>query len=145
MRLRLFTPRQPIPDVETTSEEWKPDPEIMVKHNDLYARARESEYETPIFDNGQHDPDNDNAPEITVRHDIETDETSNIPGTIHDGLPEFFTQTDEVVGGTDTDHYMESDADRNSEQLSPTNANSRSTKHSLRQNHKPNCNGDYRY
>ena len=54
MRLRLFTPRQPIPDVQTTSKEWKPDPEATIKHDDLYARAWESEYETPIFDNGQH-------------------------------------------------------------------------------------------
>ena len=27
MRLQLFTPRQPIPDVQTTSQEWKPDPD----------------------------------------------------------------------------------------------------------------------
>ena len=60
MKLRLFTPRQPIPDVQTTSQERRPDPEVIIKHDDLYARAWESEYETPIFDNGQHEPKNGN-------------------------------------------------------------------------------------
>ena len=32
MRLCLFTPRQPIPDVQTTPQEWKSDPEVIVKH-----------------------------------------------------------------------------------------------------------------
>ena len=31
-----------------------------MKHDDLYARAWKSEYEAPVFDNGQHEPDNDN-------------------------------------------------------------------------------------
>ena len=73
IRLRLFTPRQPIPDVQTTSNEWKPDPEVIIKHDDLYARALESEYETLIFDNNQHEPDIGNSPEVTVRHDPPND------------------------------------------------------------------------
>ena len=39
MRLHLLTPKQPIPDVQTTSQEWKPDIEVIIKHDDLYARA----------------------------------------------------------------------------------------------------------
>ena len=50
IRLRLFTPKQPIPDVQTTSQEWKPDPDVIIKYDDLYARAWKSEYELPIFD-----------------------------------------------------------------------------------------------
>ena len=50
MRLRLFIPRQPIPGVQTTLQEWKLDPEVIIKHDDLYAKAWESEYETPFFD-----------------------------------------------------------------------------------------------
>ena len=49
-RLRLFTPRQPIPDC---SHEWKPDPKVILKHDDMYARAWESEFETSIFENDQ--------------------------------------------------------------------------------------------
>ena len=39
MRLRSFTPRRPIPDVQTTAQEWKLDHEVTIKHDDLYARA----------------------------------------------------------------------------------------------------------
>ena len=33
----------------------------------------------PIFDNSQHEPANDNSPEITVRHNLPNDETCTIP------------------------------------------------------------------
>ena len=48
MRLRQFTPRQPIPDIP--QREWQPDPEIIIKHDDSYAGAWECEYDKPIFD-----------------------------------------------------------------------------------------------
>ena len=41
MRLRQFTPHQPIPDTPVTPREWQPDPEVIIKHDDLYARACE--------------------------------------------------------------------------------------------------------
>ena len=50
MRLRQFTPRQPIPDIPITPREWQPDPEVVITHDDLYARAWECEYDEPIFD-----------------------------------------------------------------------------------------------
>ena len=50
MRLRHFTPRQTIPDIPVTPRQWQPDPEVIIKHDDLYARAWECEYEKPIFD-----------------------------------------------------------------------------------------------
>ena len=89
MRLRIFTPRQPIPDVQTTSHEWKPDPEVIIKHDDLHARAWESDNETPLFDNGQHEPDSGNSPEVTMRHDLPNDETCTIPGTIQEDSQRF--------------------------------------------------------
>ena len=46
-----------------------------MKLDDLCATAWESEYETPIFDNGQHEPDSGNSPEFAVRHDLPNDET----------------------------------------------------------------------
>ena len=144
MKLRLFTPRQPIPDVQTTAQEWKPDPEVIIEHDDLYARAWESEYETPIFDHGQHEPDSDNLPEITVRHDLPYEETCTILGTIQEDSPAILSHTDEKGDGTDTDHYMEPDAEANSHQLSPIDVNPRSRKYDLRHNPKLNCNEDYR-
>ena len=41
MRLRQFTPRQPIPDTPVTPREWQPDPVVVIKHDDLNARAWE--------------------------------------------------------------------------------------------------------
>ena len=45
MRLRQFTPRQPISDIPVTQREWQPDPEVVITHDDFYARAWECEYE----------------------------------------------------------------------------------------------------
>ena len=51
MKLRPLTPRQPIPDVQTTWQDWKFNTGAIIKHPDLYAKASESEYERLIFDN----------------------------------------------------------------------------------------------
>ena len=50
-----------------------------------------------------------------------------------------------MADGTDTDHYMQPDADNSVEQINPTPTNPRSSKYDLRHNPKPNCNDDYRY
>ena len=50
MRLRKFTPRQPISDIPVTQREWQPDQEVVITHDDLYARAWECEYDEPVFD-----------------------------------------------------------------------------------------------
>ena len=56
MPIRQFTPRQPITDIRIILQEWKPDPEVSLKHDDLYATAWECEYEKLLFD-----AKNDNA------------------------------------------------------------------------------------
>ena len=94
---------------------------------------------------GRHERDNDNSPEITVRHDLPNDKTCTIPGTIQEESLGIFVHKDEVGNGTDTDHYKKPDSGANSEQLSPTDVNPRSTKYDLRHNLKPKCNDDYRY
>ena len=67
MRLRQSTPRQPIPDIPITPREWQPDPEIIIKHDELYARAWDCEYDKPIFDSDHDNLVSPNSPEITVR------------------------------------------------------------------------------
>ena len=39
MRMRQFTPRQPPADIRVNLHEYKPDPEVSINHDDLYARA----------------------------------------------------------------------------------------------------------
>ena len=81
MRLRQFTTRQPIPDIPVTPREWQPDPEIIIKHDDLYARAWECEYDKSIFDSDSGNVVSPNSPEVTVRSGEETDATGSTPGT----------------------------------------------------------------
>ena len=67
MRLRQFTPRQPIPYTPVTPREWHPDPEVIIKHDDLYARASVCEYDKPIFDSDRDNLVSPNSAEVTVR------------------------------------------------------------------------------
>ena len=50
MRSRQFTSRQTLPDVQIAHQERKSDPEMIIKHDDLYARTWKCDYERPIFD-----------------------------------------------------------------------------------------------
>ena len=59
--------------------------------------------------------------------------------------PQRSPRTDETGDRTDTDYYMEPDAEANSGNLSPTDVNPRDTKYDLRHIPKPNRNDDYRY
>ena len=103
MRLRQFTPRQPIPNTPVTPREWQPDPEVINKHDDLYARAWECEYDKPMFDSDRDNMVIPNPPEVSVRREEAADETRSTPGTIQDSL-EILPHTDDIDDGTDTDH-----------------------------------------
>ena len=81
MRLRQFTPRQPIPDIPVTPREWQPDPEIIIQNDDLYARAWECEYDKSIFDSDSDNVISPNSPQVTVRSGEEADATMSTPGT----------------------------------------------------------------
>ena len=87
MRLRLITPRQPIPDVQITPREWKTDPEFNIKHDDLYVRAWECEYENPKFDSDYNNLVTPNSHEITVRSEEAADEMKSTPGKIRQNSP----------------------------------------------------------
>ena len=75
MRMRQFTPCQPLPDIRITPKERKPDPEVSLKHGDLFARALECDYEKPIFDAEIDNVTPPKSPEIAVQSDSPTDET----------------------------------------------------------------------
>ena len=145
MRLRQFTPRQPIPDIEITPRELKRDPDVIIKHDDVYARAWECEREKSIFDSDYFNRVTPNSTENTVRSEVAANETSTIPRTIRKSSPEVFPQADRLCDGTKTDHYMEPDADTSVEQLDLTPTNHRSSKYDLRHNPQPNCNEQYSY
>ena len=104
MRIRQFTPRQPVPDTPVTPRKWQPDPEVIIKHDDLYARAWECEYDKPIFDSDRDNLKSPNSPEVTVRSGEAADETKSTPGTIQDNSSDTLPHTDEIEYGTNTDH-----------------------------------------
>ena len=79
MRLRQFTPRQPPSDIPVTQREWQPDPEGVITHDDLYARAWECEYDEPIFDSDYNNLAAPSPPEITIISEQTADEMRNTP------------------------------------------------------------------
>ena len=145
MRLRQFTPRQPIPETPVTPREWQPDPEVIIKHDDLYDRAWKCEHDKPIFDSDRDNMVIHNPPEVTIRAEEVADETKSTPRPIQEDSSEILPHTDDIDDATDTDHYMQPDADTSEEQIDPTLTNPHSSKYDLRHNPKPNCNDDYRY
>ena len=81
LRLPQFTHRKPLPDVQITSQEWKSDPEVIIKHDGLYARAWENVYERPIFNANDDNTAAPYPPEIAVPSDLPAEEMWNTPGT----------------------------------------------------------------
>ena len=123
MLMRQFTTREPPADIRITPQDYKPDPVVSLKHDDLYARAWEFDYEQPVFDAENKNAAPPKSPEIPVQSDFSTEEMRNTPGTTNECCPEIFPQTDEVSDVTDTYPHMEPDLEPSSEQLenSPTN------------------------
>ena len=94
MRLRQFKPRQSIPDIPITPREWQPDPEVVITHDDLCARAWECEYHEPIFDSDYNNLATPSPPKITIRSEQAADEMRNTPGIILGNSPENIPQSD---------------------------------------------------
>ena len=99
MRLRQFTPRQPIPDTPVTPREWQPDPEVIIKHDGLYAGAWECEYDKPIFDSDRDNLVSPNSPEVAVRSMEAADETRSAPGTIQADYSDILPHAIEIDDG----------------------------------------------
>ena len=119
MRRRQFTPRQPIPDIPVTPREWQSDPEVVITHDELYARAWECEYDEPIFDSDYNNLATPGPPEITAGSEQAADETRNTPLITPESSPEVIPQQDGSYDGRDADHDTQPDADRSVEQLDP--------------------------
>ena len=128
-----------------THHTTRPDPEVIIEHDDLYARAWEYEYDKPIFDSDCDNLKSPNSPEVTVRSVEAADETRSTPGTIQEDSADTLPHTDEKEDGTNTDQYMQPVPDTSVEQIDPMPTNSRSAKYDLRHNPRPNCNDDYRF
>ena len=116
MRMRQFTPRQPPANMRVNPHEYKPDPEVSINHDDLYARAWEHHYEQPIFDDGNNDATQPDSHEIPIQSGLSTGEMRNTLGTTHECSPEIFPPTDETSDVADTYTHVEPDVGTSSEQ-----------------------------
>ena len=137
-RMRQFTPRQPLADIRVKPQEYKSDPEVSLSHDDLYAKARECDYEKPIFDAENDNAAPPNLQENPLQSGFSTEEMRNTPGNPHVCSPEIFPCIDEVSDVTDTCPHMEPDVVSSSEQPESSPTNPRSSKYNLRHNPKPN-------
>ena len=81
--MRQFTPCQPPVDIRISPQEYKPDPDVSLKHDDLYATAWEYDYEQRIFDAEDNNATPANSHEIPVQSDFSTEEKRNTSGTTH--------------------------------------------------------------
>ena len=145
MRMRQFTPRHSPAEIWITPQEYKRDPDVSLKHDDLYDRAWGYDYEQKIFEAENKNTTPPNSHEIPVQSDFSTEEMKNTPGTAHGCSPQIFPQRDEVSDVTDTYPHMEPDVEARSEQPESSLTNPHSSKYFLSHNRKPNCNDDYRY
>ena len=144
MWMRQFPPRQPPADIRFTPQEYKPDPDVSLKHDDLHARAWEYDYEQSIFDTENINATPPNSHENPVQSDFSTEEMRNTPSTAHECSPEIFPQTDDFIDVTDRYPHMEPDVEASSERPESSRTNPRSSTNNLHHNPKPNCNDDYR-
>ena len=138
--MRQFTLRQPPPDIIITTQEWKPDPEVIPKHDDLYARAWECEYEKPIFDAKNNNPTPPNSPEIPIQSNVSTEETWNTPGTAEDCSREVFFSNGRNIWRS---RYVSLHGIWCGDKLGATKQQPdqpRSTQYNFRHNPEPNCN-----
>ena len=92
MRMRQFTPRQPPADIRVNPHKYKPDPEVSISHDDLYARAWEYHYEQPIFDAENDNSVSPNQPEIPIQSDLSTGKIRNTRGATHECPQKFLPQ-----------------------------------------------------
>ena len=138
MRMRQFTPGQLLPDIQITLQEYKPYPDVSLKHDDQYARAWVYDYEQPIFYAENNNATPLSSIEIPVQSDVFAEEMWNTLRTAHECSPENFPPTEEVCDVTDTYPDMEPDVEINSEHAKSNPTNPRSSKYNLRRNPKPN-------
>ena len=97
IRLRQFAPSQRQPHVNITPQERKSEPEMSIKHDAVYARAWESDYERPFFDADCNNTAPLDPPEIAVRSDIPFEEKWNTSATSRECSPEIFPQWTDYV------------------------------------------------
>ena len=95
-------PDNPYHDIRIAPQEWEPDLQVSLRHDDLYARTWECECGRPIFDAENDNATPPNSPEITVQSELSTEENRNTPCSARECSRYIFLQTEELCDVTDT-------------------------------------------
>ena len=120
-RLPFVTPKKPIPDVQTTSQEWKLDPEFINKQDGWYARDWEFDFVTPMFDNEHKEPSPHNPREVQMQSDNTNAETYSTLGTTRERCLKTFPPRDGLYDKKNP--YTEYDVAMSSRQSNPNPIN----------------------
>ena len=128
----VHTPPQQPAEITIKPQEYKSDPEVILHHDDLYARAWEYDFEQPIFDAEKDNAAPPLSQEILVQSDYSSEEMRNAPGSPHVCSSEIFPDTGAVNDLTYTCPHMEPDVESSSEQAGNSPANPRSSRYDLR-------------
>ena len=96
MRMHQLTPGQPPANIRITAHEYKPDPDMSLKHDDLYARAWVCDYEQPFFDADNNLATHPNSTEIPIQPDVPIEEMKNTPGTAHECFSRIFSSNGRI-------------------------------------------------
>ena len=145
MRMRQFTPRQPTTDIRITPQQWKPDPEVRLKHDGLYARTWVCEYEKPICDAEDNNAMSPISSETPTQSDVSIEEMRNTPRTAQECSPEIFPHPEHLCDVTSTYPDIEPDLVISWEQPNKSPTKTSSSRYNLRHNTEPDCNDDNRY
>ena len=82
MRIRPFQPRTPLRDIQSLPKEWRPDPDVHITNEDLYARTWQTDFGTPIFDDDKENLIPQHEREVIVDQTPTADNSSHTSGTI---------------------------------------------------------------
>ena len=139
IRIRPYVPEQRLPDVTVLANDYLPDPEVEVSHNEWYAVSWEMDFGKQI---DEHEP-----PENTRNnHSVEIQEVANIDGAAPPS-PDFSNLTTDVGDNP----YIRRPPPIESPPISPESPTTtvgynprKIAKYNLRPNPKPNANPDFR-
>ena len=118
--------------MQTSSQDWELESEVIINYADLYGRERESEFEEFIFDNDEDQPSPPSSPSLASGTDQRAAKVCTTPGTTSEGCPETSPQIDGLHYGKDSDQDFSVHMDTRSEHRYPNPTSSLSTENGRR-------------
>ena len=123
---------KPMTDMQTSSQDWELEPEVIINYDVLYGGEWESEFNKITFDNDEDESSLPSSRCLALETDQRTAEVCTTPGTTSKGCPETSPQTDGLHYGKDTDQDISNYMETRSEHRYPNPTSSLSTEIGVR-------------